>query len=938
MEDLLQKNEEELRTCIANLGEEAVAELFKQAWDTIRQAHLHGGQARTTASSEKLALARKAIAIASYSGSEPLLAEAHRMMAYVLNANEDYEESLEHYAKAVDGLEKSGAREKASRARIGYVAALFMTGRYQEAIENAKVADRFFLKTKDLDGHARLSANLGNLYHRLDEHARALTYQSKAIKLFRKLKNAPALALCYLNLAESLSILDRFEESDRIFERSQKLSRKHALNDLYIQAKYNRSYLSFLRGHYSEAIQGFTELQEQYNREGSLRHSALCDLDQAEIYIHLNLTGDAVTFSKRAADTFRQLGMRYEQAKATAFLGFAVTHNRQYSEALEIFRESQEIFEQEKNHYWVASLELYRAQVYFLIGRFWESRSMCLSAHDRFSRLNTPSKRAMALVMLSRTALELGAVDEAAGYGDQILQLMQETPIPLHLFPCYSVNAQIAEYRGDLKKAQKFYTQAAEEIEIQRSHLHHDELRVTFFRGKQRVYEALVRIALGGRDHEGLVDAYNWCERSKSRGLVDLLSQHLPAAHAQADQSLLNRIERLHEELNSYSIRSDASSHGRAMANADDIAIKKSELVRRLKELSTQDPEYVSLQKVSVLSIEHVQQVLPEDHTLVEYFVARDEILAFLISKDGASVQRHLCTVARIQHLHERLRLQMDKFLIGGDYVQEYATPLLKAANQHLQELYTELIMPFASAIKGRHLIIVPHGPLHYIPFHALYDGTQYLVDGFTISYAPSASVLRYCIDRESVPNATPLIVGVPDENAPLIEHEVQSLRKLVPDCRTLSGKRATRRAFQREAAEADFIHVATHAVFRSDNPMFSSFKVADGWITALDLYSMKCNANLIVLSGCKSGMNQLMGADELLGLTRGFLYSGARSLLLSLWDVNDKSTSRFMTEFYQSWLGGQTKSAALRIAIQKIRAEESHPYFWAPFLLIGNP
>jgi CHAT domain-containing protein len=119
---------------------------------------------------------------------------------------------------------------------------------------------------------------------------------------------------------------------------------------------------------------------------------------------------------------------------------------------------------------------------------------------------------------------------------------------------------------------------------------------------------------------------------------------------------------------------------------------------------------------------------------------------------------------------------------------------------------------------------------------------------------------------------------------------------------------------------------------------MFSSFKMADGWITALDLYSMQCHANLVVLSGCKSGMNQLMGADELLGLTRGFLYAGARSLLLSLWDVNDKSTSRFMSEFYQAWLAGQTKSAALRLAIQKVRAEEPHPYFWAPFLLVGNP
>jgi CHAT domain-containing protein len=79
-------------------------------------------------------------------------------------------------------------------------------------------------------------------------------------------------------------------------------------------------------------------------------------------------------------------------------------------------------------------------------------------------------------------------------------------------------------------------------------------------------------------------------------------------------------------------------------------------------------------------------------------------------------------------------------------------------------------------------------------------------------------------------------------------------------------------------------------------------------------------------------------GADELLGLMRGFLYAGARSLLLSLWDVNDQSTSTFMGAFYQAWLGGMTKSEALRAAIQHVRKQDPHPYYWAPFVLIGNP
>ena len=119
---------------------------------------------------------------------------------------------------------------------------------------------------------------------------------------------------------------------------------------------------------------------------------------------------------------------------------------------------------------------------------------------------------------------------------------------------------------------------------------------------------------------------------------------------------------------------------------------------------------------------------------------------------------------------------------------------------------------------------------------------------------------------------------------------------------------------------------------------MFSSLKLADGSLTALDLYSMTCHTNLVTLSGCRSGASEVAGADELLGLMRGFLYAGARSLLLSLWDVNDRSTSKFMVAFYQAWLGGKTKSESLRAAIQQVRAEEPHPYFWAPFVLIGNP
>src|SRR5439155_10320067 len=118
--------------------------------------------------------------------------------------------------------------------------------------------------------------------------------------------------------------------------------------------------------------------------------------------------------------------------------------------------------------------------------------------------------------------------------------------------------------------------------------------------------------------------------------------------------------------------------------------------------------------------------------------------------------------------------------------------------------------------------------------------------------------------------------------NAPMVEAEVGQIRDRF-HAPSLLGPTATRQAFASAIRRTSFLHIAAHAVFRQDNPLFSSFKVADGYITALDLFSITCQTNLVVLSGCKSGISRISGSDDLVGLMRGFLYAGARSLLLSL-------------------------------------------------------
>ena len=345
------------------------------------------------------------------------------------------------------------------------------------------------------------------------------------------------------------------------------------------------------------------------------------------------------------------------------------------------------------------------------------------------------------------------------------------------------------------------------------------------------------------------------------------------------------------------------------------------------------------MQQVSIATIESVRQALPEKTTLVEYFTTGDEILAFIVSRTRATVVRKLCPAGRVLNLQQRLAFQIEKFLLGRDYVNAHAEQILESTRRRLHELYQHLMAPFVHEIQTPHIAIVPHGSLHFLPFHAFFDGEKYLIDRFEITYAPSASVLKYCLEKPDLSDNPPLLVGVADEKAPVVDAELAEIGRLFPAAHILRGEAATRAAFiETSKVSPSFIHIATHAIFRQDNPMFSSFKLTDGYVTAFDLFSLTCPTNLVTLSGCQSGMSEVTGSDDLLGLMRGFLYAGARSLLVSLWTVNDESTAELMVDFYREWRKGTAKSTAFRQAMLSIRESHPNPFYWAPFLLAGNP
>jgi len=226
---------------------------------------------------------------------------------------------------------------------------------------------------------------------------------------------------------------------------------------------------------------------------------------------------------------------------------------------------------------------------------------------------------------------------------------------------------------------------------------------------------------------------------------------------------------------------------------------------------------------------------------------------------------------------------------------------------------------------------------LHHIPFHALFDGSGYLIDKHTVSYAPSASVYALCQEKKANASGPSLILGLADAQAPLIQQEVEALQTILPEAKLFMGEEASDSTLRTHGPVSRIIHIATHGYFRQDNPMFSSIRLGNSYLSLYDLYMLKLPAELVVLSGCATGRNSVTPGDELMGLVRGLFQAGAQSLLLSLWDVHDGSTRDFMISFYRYLVQGMSKPLALQMAMATIRQSYPHPYYWAPFSLIGK-
>lgn len=891
-----------------------------------------------------LSLAESAIFIARSIRKNDLLAQSYRVKANVLAAAGDYQPAIQLYELALKLFEKQKDSEGVARTLAAVIQPHIMLGNYDLAFDAANRAQRIFVKLGDDRRLARLENNIGNIYHRQDRFEEALAHYEHAYRRLLPHGDSEELTISLNNMSMCLISMNDFTQALATYERAKELLAGRDLPLINLITDYNIAYLYYLRGDYRRAIEMLKSARLAGEKIGYNYLVALCYLDLSDIYVELNLSTEAQDVAEQGYLIFRRLEIGYEAAKTLANRAIALGQEGKTRNALELFAQARPLFVTEKNEVWPWLIDLYQAIVLFHQGRQFEARRLAVGAAAFFDDSFLKSKAALCHLLLAQIAVHTGDTAEAFTECSRALTLLENLDSPILRYQGLFLLGQVEQARGRFSDAYSAYQRARTELEGLRSSLGRDELKISFMKNRTELYEGLVELCIGGElEDTSQEEAFGYIELAKSRSLMELLVQRghsLPEADS-GQSDLVHKIRDLREELNWYQhrieleqLRPGGSSEKRIGELHLQAQASERELLTVLREVPEAEAASGVLPLQSHLSLEEIRAGLCDDEVVVEYFFLGDRIIAAVLTRQRLEIVP-LTSVSRITQALRLLRFQLGKLQTplvadaGSDH-------LYRATLAHLEELYTELVAPIRERFGGRHLVFVPHGMLHYLPFHALYDGRNFLIDTNSVSYAPSSAVYVLSQRKQEL-GAGSLVLGIPDEHAPLIRREAESVHQVLAGSALYLGKEASHRLFFDKAPGSRLIHVATHGSFRPDNPMFSGIRLGDGYLYLYELYQMRLHAELLTLSGCSTGLNVIAAGDELLGLIRGALFAGAQSLLLSLWDVNDQSTTLFMQSFYTHLAAGQSKAQAFAAATREVRQSHRHPYFWAAFILVGK-
>jgi tetratricopeptide (TPR) repeat protein len=873
------------------------------------------------------------------------------------------DDCLADYSTAISVFASLGQWEEVAQIQTNCMLPLMWTGNHAEARAMGQSALKTLAGHEETSQIANLLLNLGICERHQGNYAGAAAQAARAAMIFARLNNREQAARAQVTRAVALEGLDRFAEAEALLEEALAIFADHEARVPWARATLNLGILHARLADHQAALQRMEESRSAFIEAGIEMEAAVVDLYRFQCLLDVNLLPEAEAQGQELVDTFAQLKMPRQVARAALLLAENHARGSRTELAHRTLERARRIFLAQGDTSEVAQIDLKRAAFLREVGRPGEALCLASDAVQVLDVEHHPLRHAEAHLIIAACCEDLGRIEEAqVAYRVAWVAGSHPTgttePPPALAYRIAYARGAIAEAAGKQALARGEYGRAVGYLRRITKGLGLDELRGAYLEDKRPVYEAALRLAL---DDGRIADAFRYSELARAGTLRDFLTgrpatspghDHHPMLEKEKDDwaEVENlkarwtwRVSRLHRATDLM-----AEAHQEAVTPED-----RSTQLRELAELEHKladayrrrrmiDPRSAVLEQGEVLAIEQVQRLIPDGAAMLAFDHLGDHLLAVVMTHNAAevvslgSLSGVRWDAAGLGHAMEEVSL----FNAPADIAM-----LENELLEDLQGLYqTIMAKPLALVSPEVHdIVIVPCDVLHTLPLGALHDGRRHLIERYNVCYLPSASLLAALPDGRRAGGAPPLVVANSWEGRlPLTTAEAQQVAQVLSTGQSgqpllLTEEQATARALRERAGQAGIVHIAAHGAFRADAPLFSTLHLADGPLTVNDVYRLDLSRTaLVTLSGCQTGLGRGRGG-EILGLAYAFFFAGAPALVVSRWRVDDEATAALMQDFYAMLVRGETVSGALRAAQLGTLASRPHAYYWAGFVVWGR-
>ncbi len=784
------------------------------------------------------------------------------------------------------------------------------------------------LASKALEGQGLW--DMGRIYYlRLSKFDEALKAYKQALSIFKGLGNTGKTAKVLLDIGLVYEQEGEYQSARTNYLEGIKIAEEVNDKTVFSRGNLYLANVAWHTGDYQEAFRhqriALTTAEELKDRKQEAMAHNLAGLT----FMNLGMLEKALDSLSRSLAISSETGDRLDEAAAHNNIGIVHRELGNLEKSIESFKSALGIDTELKTR-WGMAYDMRNLGIsYERMGRLKEALESLNSSLTLSREIGERKNEGMTIYSLGMLYMRMEKADEASKSLKEACTIGREVNLPEVTWRSLKAQAALLIQKNRPADAYMELKEAINTVEKMRGRIKVDEYKTGFLENKTDLYEEMVLLLLGmGRVEE----AFNYAERARSRNFIDMLGNQKVNLKSAASQRLLDTERNLRGRIENLEERARGNA-----ALQEELTKARKEYEALLIDIKDESPELSSFVTVEPPTLPEIRKTIPKDTSLVEYMVTKEGVVIWTVGSNR--IESTIVPIGR-----ETLKEKVVRYR----EMMERVTPLEKES----LELYNLLVKPVEQLIDGtKYIGIIPHDVLHYLSFSSLFDGKRYLIEAHPIFYSPSASVLKMIVDRNvgatgRMPIQRLLVIGNPDlgdsaYDLPFAEREAGSIGREYDGSELLLRKEATETKVKEDIGKFNGIHFASHGVYDSATPLFSTLKLTrddanDGNLTANEVFSLNLNASLIMMSACQTGLGKLTTGDEIIGLNRAFIYAGAPSVISTLWRVNDAASAMIVKRFYRNYKNNDL-AESLRLAQMAAKEYYPHPAYWAGFGLTGD-